>query len=400
MTKARLSTLLDPRTARFASAFVEHTLKACDPKQLVERSMSFDQFRVPTHVIAFGKAAASMSIGCRVQLGQRFIDGIVLCPDEQIPDDQESHGLSYFGVDHPSPTARNVRATKEVIRYAGDIPHEHACVVCLSGGGSAHLCAPSDGVTLDEIIETTQRLNKAGASIHELNTKRKSLELLKGGGLARILEHIQHVEVCVLSDVMGDDLDTIASGPMRDAAHPIKHTIIGNHMALRDACASFAKQLDPEIEVRSMDAQCDATEAGLTLARLYLRSPQSVCIATGETTVDASGTEGLGGPCMEAVLAAGLELTESDSSDWIIIGLASDGIDGPTEAAGAVLTSETLRKLGMTDRARRALSDHDSLSFFRTIGGEIITGPSGTNVNDAVLICPKKLVDAFMVTSK
>jgi glycerate-2-kinase len=103
---------------------------------------------------------------------------------------------------------------------------------------------------------------------------------------------------------------------------------------------------------------------------------------------------------MEAVLAAGLELTESDSSDWIIIGLASDGIDGPTEAAGAVLTSETLRKLGMTDRARRALSDHDSLSFFRTIGGEIITGPSGTNVNDAVLICPKKLVDAFMVTSK
>lgn len=400
MTRVHLSTSLDPQIARFVSAFVEHTLDAIDPQKLISQSMDFDAFDCPTHVIAFGKAAASMALGCRAELGTMFVDGIVLCPDERIPDDAESLGLSFFGVDHPSPTERNIDATKAVIEYASAIPREHACVVCISGGGSANLCAPSRGVSLNEIIETTERLNQSGASIQELNAARKKLEILKGGGLGRLLGHLEHVEACVLSDVMGDDLDTIASGPMRDEGQPIKHTVIGNHLVLRDACGSFIQHINAKVEVRSMDAIGDALTAGQTLAGRFQQSPQSVCAATGETTVDASGTEGVGGPCMEFVLAAGLELTQSKLSDWFVIGLASDGIDGPTQAAGAILTNEMLGRQGVMRDAQRALSDHDAFGFFRLIGANIVIGPTGTNVNDVVMICPKILTEGFKIAPK
>lgn len=400
MTRVQLSTSLDPQIARFADAFVQYTLDAIDPQKLISQSMDFDAFNCPTHVIAFGKAAASMALGCRAELGTLFVDGIVLCPDEQIPEDTESLGLSFFGVDHPSPSERNIEATKAVIQYASAIPPEHACVVCISGGGSAHLCAPSPGVSLNEIIATTKRLNQTGASIQELNTARRKLETLKGGGLARLLGHLEHVEACVLSDVMGDDPDTIASGPMRDDSHPITHTVIGNHLVLRDACGSFVQHIDPEIKVQSMDAIGEASGAGQTLANSFKQSSQSVCVATGETTVDASGTEGIGGPCMESVLAAGLELTQSNLSDWVVIGMASDGIDGPTQAAGAILTNEMLGVNGVMEAAQRALSDHDAFRFFHSIGADIVTGPTGTNVNDVVMICPKILTEAFKIAPK
>ncbi len=400
MTRVQLSTSLEPQIARFVSALVEHTHNAINPQRLISQSMDFDAFDCPTHVIAFGKAAASMALGCRTELGALFVDGIVLCPDEQIPKDPESLALSFFGVDHPSPTERNIEATKAVIQYASTIPREHACVVSFSGGGSAHLCAPSRGVSLNEIIETTDRLNQSGASIQELNAARKKLETLKGGGLARLLGHLEHVEACVLSDVMGDDLDTIASGPMRDESNLIKHTVIGNHLVLRDACGSFIQHIDPKVEVRSMDATGEASAAGQTLAGLFHQSPQSVCIATGETTVDASGTEGVGGPCMESVLAAGLELTQTNLSDWVVIGLGSDGIDGPTQAAGAILTNEMLGRQVVMRDAQRALSDHDALGFLDSIGADIVTGPTGTNVNDVVMICPKILTEAFNIAPK
>ncbi len=400
MTSIQLSTSLDPQIARFVSAFVEHTLDAVTPQRLISQSMDFDAFDCPTHVIAFGKAAASMALGCRAELGTRFADGIVLCPDEQIPVDHQSLSLSFFGVDHPSPTERNIEATKAVIEYASAISPEHACVVCISGGGSAHLCAPSQGVSLNEIIDTTERLNQSGASIQELNAARKNLETLKGGGLAGLLGHLEHVEACVLSDVMGDNLDTIASGPMREDSQSIKHTVIGNHLVLRDACGSFVQHIDPRVEARSMDATGEASDAGQTLAGLFQQSPQSPFIATGETTVDARGTDGVGGPCMESVLAAGLELTQSNLSDWVVIGLASDGIDGPTQAAGAILTNKMLEANGVMEAAQRALSEHDTLGFFRSIGADIVIGPTGTNVNDLVMICPKILTEAFNITPK
>ncbi len=334
-----------------------------------------------------------MAIACRDGLGDRFVDGVVLCPEDLIPDDEAPTGLEFHGVDHPNPTSRNVVATERVIEFARSIPANHSCLVCISGGGSAHLCSPASGVTLEKIIERTRALNVAGSTIQQLNRVRKQLETLKGGGLARELSHVNHDEACVLSDVMGDDLDTIASGPMRDAEHSIKHTIIGNHQTLRSGCVAFIRELGFDGYIETMDALGESSDSGRSLAALYAnQQTPTACIATGETTVDASGSKGIGGPCQEMVLAAGVELMRLNRSDWVVIGLASDGIDGPTDVAGAVLTPEMLADQGVLKSAQKALEMHDSLTFLGSIGAQIVTGATGTNLNDAVLIAPSEVL--------
>ncbi len=393
MNRSICSDKLEPPIARFASGFVEQALAVCDPERLVEQHMDLDSFRSPTHLIAFGKASAAMAMACNDELGDRFVDGVVLCPEDLIPDDEALMGLEFHGVDHPNPTPRNVKASERVIEYVRSIPAEHSCLVCISGGGSAHLCSPASGVTLEEIIERTRGLNAAGTTIQQLNRVRKQLETLKGGGLARELSHIKHIEACVLSDVMGDDLDTIASGPMRDAERSIKHTIIGDHQTLRSGCVAFICALGFDGNIETMDALGESSDAGRSLAGMYAdQETQTACIATGETTVDATGSNGIGGPCQEMVLAAGVELMRLNRSDWVVIGLASDGIDGPTDAAGAVLTSGMLAKQGVLQDARKALETHDSLTFLRAIGAQIVTGATGTNLNDVVLIAPSEVL--------
>jgi glycerate 2-kinase len=391
--KSICSDKLAPHVARFASGFVEQALAACDLERLIEQHMNMESFRSPTHLIAFGKASAAMATACRDRLRDRFAGGVVLCPDEQIPLQGESIGLEFHGVDHPNPTSRNVQATQRVIEYARSIPADHSCLVCISGGGSAHLCSPASGVTLDEIIERTRALNAAGSTIQQLNLVRKQLETLKGGGLARELSHDTHAEACVLSDVMGDDLDTIASGPLRDAEHSIKHTIIGNHWTLRSGCVAYIRGLGFDGNIEALDALGESSDAGRSLAALYAdQQTPTACIATGETTVDASGSKGVGGPCMEMVLAAGVELKRLKRKDWVMIGLASDGIDGPTDVAGAVLTPGMLADQGVLQYAHKALEMHDSLTFLRSIDAQIVTGATGTNLNDVVLIAPSEVL--------
>tara|TARA_R110000868_G_scaffold411617_1_gene706156 strand:+ start:239920 stop:241101 length:1182 start_codon:yes stop_codon:yes gene_type:complete len=388
MTAITLSSSLDPDVQRVGRELIGEVLRACDPGVLVRGAVDFDLFDSPTHVLAFGKASAGMARACAQGLEDRFAGGIVLCPDAMIPESRDQR-VRYFGVDHPSPTARNVEATKSLVEYARSIPSTDACIVCISGGGSAHLCSPRSGVTLEQIVQTTKALNASGATIHELNQARRSLETLKAGGLADLLAGTQRCSAVVLSDVLGDDLSTIASGPMVNPAHLVEHTIVGNHMTALDASVRFLNARGCMVGFHTGMVSGDSSEQGRILAERFMDSDKSACVIAGETTVDTAGATGIGGPCIEMAISCALALAESGDLDWVCIGLATDGIDGPTDAAGGILTGEMMTSLVNQQVARKLLADHNTLAFLDTIGGTIRTGPTGTNLNDLCLVVPR-----------
>lgn len=388
MTAITLSPSLDPDVQRVGRELIGEVLRACDPGVLVRWAVDFDPFDSPTHVLAFGKASAGMARACAQGLEDRFAGGIVLCPDAMVPESRDQR-VRYFGVDHPSPTARNVEATKSLVEYARSIPSTDACIVCISGGGSAHLCSPRSGVTLEQIVQTTKALNASGATIHELNQARRSLETLKAGGLADLLSGVQRCSAVVLSDVLGDDLSTIASGPMVNPAHPVEHAIVGNHGTALNAAIRFFESTGIRVGFQSDMVSGESGAQGRLLAERFLGSNRSACVIAGETTVDVGESCGMGGPCMETMLACVVSLAESGDSDWVCIGLATDGIDGPTDAAGGILTGEMMTSLANQQVARKLLADHNTLAFLDTIGGTIRTGPTGTNLNDLCLVVPR-----------
>ena len=391
MTEVQLSSMLDPAVARFARGCAEHILKSCDPGNLIDQQINFGAFTTPTHVLGFGKASVEMVHACALNLGDRFVGGIVLGPDDLLPADKAYTSIAYFGVDHPAPTKRNLAATRALVDYARSIPTDNSCLVCISGGGSAHLCSPKPGVTLEEIINTTTKLNASGATIHELNHARRALEILKGGGLAATLAHVHQCQAIVLSDVLNDDLDIIASGPMMSPDHPIKHTIIGNHRTALEAGAAFIREFGEEIGPFESEISGESSVQGIALADRY-QTAQSPCLIAGETTVNAGASTGIGGPTLELTLACALRLTELKLTDWIVLGLATDGIDGPTDAAGSVITSDMLVSPDRHAAARHALATHDTLRFLDSIHVTIRTGPTGTNLNDLAMLLPASLI--------
>lgn len=375
MTRVQFHDSLETSVRNFASSLIVDVLDACAPETLMDKRVGALKQDRPTHVIAFGKASIAMSRWCAEALGDSFAGAVTLAPESLLA--RAHPGITAFGVDHPNPTKRNIDATEQLIAYAAAIQSDHACVVCVSGGGSAHLCAPKPGVTLEQIIETTKSMNKSGSSIQELNHVRRKLEMLKSGGLASILSHASDCTALVLSDVLNDDLHTIASGPMMNSARPIEHTIVGNH---HDAGAAAQLFLGADASLK-LSVDGDAEDVGRQLAASFMRDDHDSIIA-GETTVDVQGSAGLGGPCMHCALACAHALRcESKEDDWIVFGLATDGIDGPTDAAGTIITRRML-----DDDASDALASRDTLAYLDRIGAAFRTGATGTNVNDIILV--------------
>lgn len=387
MTRINLSSKLEPVDRGFALGLVAHVLDRCDPSTLIRDHFQLDAPPRPTHILAFGKASSPMALACAQMLGPWLRGGVILSPDALIPIPSPDIPLRFLGVDHPSPTARNVEATKALAEYARSIPNSDRCMVCISGGGSAHLCLPNDGVSLQYIIDVTKNHINHGSSIHKLNQSRRSLEQLKAGGLAKILSHVHDVQALVLSDVLGDDLEIIASGPMVNAEHPTVHTIVGNHETTLAAAVEFLVKRKILIGHQESQVAGDAQTHGRRLAGLFMEGSGAVLMA-GETTVDARASGGVGGPCIEMALACALELVELGSRNWGIIGLATDGIDGPSLVAGAVITGPMLVTDQIKQSARRALAEHNTRPFLDSIGALITTGPTGTNLNDVYLVYP------------
>jgi len=416
-------------------------LTAADPARAVERhcgkirSVYRDGGYSRILVIGFGKAAVSMARAAGERLGDIITDGAVTTKyghaAGRVPGKIHVHEAG-----HPIPDENGLRGTETILQLAGAANEKTLAVVLISGGGSALFVAPCPGVSLEEKRETTLLLLKAGAEIHELNTVRKHLSRVKGGRLAEVLSPATIISL-ILSDVVGDCLDVIASGPTSPdpttfadalcilekyglierapaavveslakgakgliaetpkAGDPmfrhVENIIIGsNRLALR-AAKSFAEDAGFRSEILSADISGEAAEAGRKLALKALAAKRNkgsdhpVCLVSGgETTVTVTGA-GKGGRNMELALAFALEIEGIPGITLLSAG--TDGTDGPTDAAGAIVDGMTMTRAksrGLDPHGY--LRDNDSYNFFRKSGGLLITGPTGTNVMDIQIV--------------
>jgi hydroxypyruvate reductase len=335
---------------------------------------------------------------------------------------------------HPVPDARSLEAGERVLKFVSSLKKEDILVCLISGGGSALVTAPR--VPLEDLQTLTSLLLASGARIDEINTLRRQLDRIKGGGLARATK--ARVISLILSDVIGDPLEAIASGPtvpdpttaedavrilkkyelekqVPDSIHGIllrapssapvlqrlpaedgggsisvRNTIIGDNKLAAQAALEQAKRQGFHGEILTNELQGEAREVGRELAhRLRVESSQSsrpfCLIAGGETTVTVRGA-GKGGRNQELALAVVPDL--GGLENVLLIALATDGDDGPTDAAGAVVTGESAERaksLGL-DVANH-LARNDAYPFFEALGDLLKTGPTGTNVNDLIFLC-------------
>jgi len=392
-------------------------------------------------LIGAGKAGASMAHAAASILGKRLSGGVVVVKDGykdpsgfiKLKDFRNLSGLEILEASHPLPDLRGVEATRAILALLGTRQPDDLILCLLSGGGSALLTAPAPGVSLEDLQTLTRLLLACGASIDEINTLRKHLDQVKGGQLARFTSPAILVTL-ILSDVIGNPLDVIASGPavpdpttfedaysvlMRyalldrtpdsillrlergragaipDTPKPgdpvfstVQNVVIGSNQQAAEAAIGQARREGFNPLLLTTYLQGEARQAGRMLgaiARQVHATGQPVArpaciVAGGETTVTLQG-DGLGGRNQELALGAVAEM--DGLPDIALVTLATDGGDGPTDAAGAVVTGETLqhaRRLGM--RPSDYLNRNDSYHFFEALGDLIITGPTGTNVND------------------
>ncbi len=430
-----------------AEAIWRAALEAVDPWRLIRESVARqgEILRIGdktldlgaaanVFIIAFGKAAAAMGEALSGVLDEKLTAGLVVVP---WPAGGEASRLEYLEAAHPVPDARSVEAARRALEIASRAGENDLVFVCLSGGGSSLLALPPEGIALDKKRKLTEDLLRAGATIQEINVVRKHLSEIKGGQLARAAFPATVVTLAI-SDVVGDDLGTIASGPTHwdnstfadaravleryglwDGASAmvrariedgergrvpetlkegdpafarVSSFVIGdNTTALRAAKHEAEKRGFEAIFLSSGDGgEARKTAAGYAafLAELACSAsslPRPLCLlAGGELTVTVKG-RGRGGRNMEFVLAslADLEKAGVEGLDWLILSIGTDGIDGPTDAAGAWAdprTVRTARALGLNPG--EYLDDNDSYGFFKQTGNLIVTGPTGTNVMD------------------
>lgn len=363
------------------------------------------------YVIALGKAAVPMADAAIDALGSHVRRGIAITKEGV---KSRHRNLAVLQGAHPVPDERSLNAGERLLAFAAETP-EDALVICLiSGGGSALVEAPRAGVSFEEIQRVTGTLLRAGASIHELNAVRSRLSRIKGGGVLRTLGSERVVNM-ILSDVIGDDPATIASGPtvlsdtVSDAERVVEqyglevelprqgsqiatrpiNIIVGSLRQALEAAEQSAVTFGYSPYRLSRSLEGEASQLGQMIGQIASDAaagwptiaPGNCLLAGGETTVTVTG-DGHGGRNTEAALGAALAISEVE--DVTIGFLASDGDDAETGAAGAIVDGATIRRADhMT--AIQALRDNDSFTYLQERGAIYAPGPTGTNVNDLVI---------------
>ncbi len=444
---------------------LEEALAAVEPEALVRKALREAPLPpVPgeVHLLGVGKAARAMARGALAGSGTPIQGGVLVVPPGDshharegsgVPEPRE--GLRVVVGGHPLPDQGSVAGSRAALELARELGEGDLLVCLLSGGGSALLTLPPLGISLEAVQRTTQLLLRSGAGIGELNTVRKHLDLLKGGGLA-LAAAPARVVALVLSDVVGDPPEVIASGPVspdpttygealavlrhrgcleevppevrahleagRDGGRPetpgpehpvfqgVEWRLVGGNRQALEAAARGATERGFLAEVDTVPLTGEAREAGARIAsraRAALEKFPGEGVGTlqpgpplrphalvfgGETTVTVTG-QGRGGRNQEVALGAALAL--EGTAGILVAALGTDGVDGPTPAAGALADGSTVaraRALGLdpADTLRR----NDALPFFHALADLLLTGPTGTNVMDLVVV----LVDPHPAT--
>jgi len=414
---------------------VLNNLKIVDGKLRVGNfEASLDDLRKIV-VIGGGKAGGAMAEAVESVLGDRVSGGCV----NVLQGTEFRYNLKKIrlqGASHPIPNNDGVRGVAEMLMLISSMREKDLVICLISGGGSALMPYPAEGISLEDKQDVTSRLLMKGATIDDLNAVRKHLSAIKGGQLARRCYPTRVVSL-ILSDVVGDPLDTIASGPtspdtttFRNAVDVLKkyklwddicsqvrerleygvkkvivetpkpgdeifnhvtNIIVGNNSIAAESAAEAAEALGYNSLIVSTMVEGEAAEVGTVLAGIARElaakgrplKPPAAVIVGGETTVNVRGS-GRGGRNQELALSLARRITGLKA---VAASLATDGIDGPTEASGAIVDGETSTKASKAGLSiEKFLAENDSHSFFKKIGDTIVTGPTGTNVNDLVLI--------------
>ena len=438
---------LDRRARELALNSLEAALSAADPRQIVKSRVvlrdsvlkvdehSFDLRKFKNiYIIGGGKASGSMAEALEQVLDRRITNGLVNVLHGST---NKTNIIKLHGANHPVPDEAGVEGTRKMLDIAEGATADDLIICVISGGGSSLMPLPRGEISLGDKRQITDALLKSGATINEINTVRKHISDFKGGWLAKKAYPATILNL-ILSDVMGDPLDFIASGPtvpdsttFADAVSVLKkyslwtkapssivkvlsdgekglipetpkagdeafkkvyNVVVGNNRSASQASCASLKSAELNTLLLTATLEGEARHVGTVLASIArevsvsgnpVQKPAGI-IAGGETTVTVIG-KGLGGRNQEIALAAAMKLEKLDGV--VVASLTTDGVDGPTDAAGAVVDGKTLvkaREMGLAPE--KFLAENDSYHFFSKVGDLIMTGPTGTNVNDISLI--------------
>jgi glycerate 2-kinase len=388
---------------------------AVEPGAAVKRHVDENPLPKSKRVFAFGLGKAACAMTNALANLIELQDALVITKHATLI---TSGKATVIEGDHPIPGDSSLAAGRAALEFVSRLSPHDLLICLISGGGSALMAAPL--IPLAELQSLTSNLLAAGARIDEINTIRRHLDILKGGGLAQAANGAQVVSL-ILSDVVRDQLEAIASGPtapdpstrgdttaimrrfgledkvsnkLRETAKPdedvfkrVKNQIIANNTIALKAAEGAVHMEGLASRIVTDRIQGEAGNVGHDLVNLLKEESQlkrPFCLlAGGETTVTIRG-KGKGGRNQELALGGATLLKEM--RDVMLVSIATDGEDGPTDAAGAVITDESVRRAGSLGvDAADHLSRNDAYSFFERLGDLVRTGPSGTNVNDLVL---------------
>jgi glycerate-2-kinase len=438
---------LDKEARKLAIRCLESAVNYVDPYRIVRSRVRFrdsvlnvdqhvfdlSKFR-NIYVVGGGKASGSMAVALEKILDNHITRGLVNVPKKDM---NKTRIIRLHEANHPIPDESGVTGTRRMLRIA-EGADENDLVICLiSGGGSSLMPLPRGKISITDKRKLTDALLRSGATINEINTVRKHISDFKGGWLAKKAYPATILNL-ILSDVVGDPLDFIASGPtvpdsttFSDAVRVLQkyhlwgrapssvrqvltdgekglipetpkagdeafkkthNVIVGNNRSASLAACECLRKTGLNTLLLTASLEGEAREAGIILATIAhevsvsenpARKPAGI-VAGGETTVTVIG-KGLGGRNQEISLAASPKLNGLDGA--VIASLTTDGVDGPTDAAGAIADGKTLARAaesGLTPE--RFLLENDSYHFFEELGDLMFTGPTGTNVNDVSVI--------------
>jgi len=432
---------------RVALAIFNAAVRAVDPGEAIRRHFTREGPRVrigeetidlatvgEVVVVGCGKAAAPMAAAVEEILGDRITRGVVVTKYGHV---QPTRLVQVHEAGHPIPDDAGIAGVRAVLDHVRGLGANDLVLVLISGGGSALTPAPVAGVTLAEKQVLTEALLACGADIREMNTLRKHISRFKGGQLARAAQPARVITL-TLSDIVGDPLDAIASGPtvpdptaygdalsildkygirektpgsirahleagarreIRETPKPgdplfarVSNLIVGNNIQALEAaraeahgrgCTAMILSSSIEGETREIARMHAALAREVRISGNPVRPPACL-ISGGETTVTLRGS-GKGGRNQEFVLAAALDI--AGLPDTVVLSAGTDGTDGPTDAAGAIADGDTCsRALARSLSPRAMLEANDAYPFFEELGDLIVTGPTNTNVMDIRLV--------------
>lgn len=405
-----------------AKTIISRSIAAVLPDEAVRRALAGRAFTRPVTMVAIGKAAWRMAKAAHDALEGSVARGVVITKYGH--SEGPIGNLEIIEAGHPVPDENGVAAARRALELVGSLTAQDTVLFLVSGGGSALFELPAQGASLADITQITRQLLACGAEIGEINTLRKRLSAVKGGRFALACKPARVLSI-VLSDVLGDSLDAIASGPAapdrttcEDAVRIVekyglqvpKHllpllrtetpkrldhvesVVTGSVSELCSAAANAARELGYQPVILTTMLACEAREAGTQLASIARTiregesayTPPCAIIMGGETVVHVAGS-GKGGRNQELALSAAKEI--DGLRDVCVFSLGSDGTDGPTDAAGGIVTGETAAKaraMGLSIDA--ALQNNDAYPTLKALDALIMTGPTGTNVNDVSVL--------------